>query len=194
MQTTPTLSFSIAALDRASAAQAAAMLDRIVENSPWLAHRAADARPFGSVEALAQWLDTEVRGLARDEAVQLLCAHPELAPPAPTAMTQASQTEQGRLKLSQPTPKLAKQLAELNRQYLRRHGYPFVIALHAQANIEAVIAQFESRLAADPDDELPRSLGEVVSVMKSRLARLTGTEPAEPSQVPAHPQSQGRAT
>lgn len=177
MQDTTPLSFSIQALNRATDRQAAAMLDRVVERSPWLAHRAAAARPFRDAEALAAWLEAEVRQLPRIEAVQLLCAHPELSPSDPGRMTSASQQEQGRFRLLDPDADLSARLSDLNRRYLRRHGYPFVIALHAQSSLSAVIAQFEHRLASDPETELARSLCEVVSVMKARLVTLVGPAP-----------------
>jgi OHCU decarboxylase len=169
-------SFSIDALNRADENQAAAIMDRIVERSAWLAHRAAAARPFRDVDDLSSWLEAEVRGLAKDEAIQLLCAHPELSPPDPQLMTHASQREQGRLHLLGPDEELATKLADLNRRYIRRHGYPFVIALHAHSDLADVIAQFEERLAADHDQELIRSLGEVVSVMTARLAEASGCD------------------
>lgn len=174
MRDTTPHKFSIEALNRASESQAVAILDRIVERSVWLAQRAAAARPFRDVAHLADWLDAKVRNLPRDEAIQLLCAHPELSPPDPAAMTQASQLEQGRLQLLGPDTDLSKQLADLNRQYQRIHGYPFVIALHAQSSIVDVITEFKSRLEVAPDEELARSLGEVVSVMRERLTKLSG--------------------
>ncbi|WP_425090855.1 2-oxo-4-hydroxy-4-carboxy-5-ureidoimidazoline decarboxylase [Tropicimonas sp. S265A] len=166
------LAFSIAALNKATASQAAAMIDRIVERSAWLAHRAAAARPFGGGDDLAAWLEAEIHSLSRDKAVEFLCAHPELSPPDPATITAASRREQQRLRLLDPDPDLADRLSDLNRRYVRRHGYPFVIALHAHKDIEDVLTQFEQRLGTDHDEELTRSLKEVVSVMRARLARL----------------------
>ncbi len=183
--------FSIRALNRASVPEAADMMDRIVERSDWLAARAVIARPFADAAALARWLRHEVLSLPRQDAVLLLRAHPELAPPAPAAMTPASQHEQGRLSLLEPAPDLARTLARLNAAYRDKHGFPFVIALHAQPDMDAVLAQFECRLAADTREELIWSLGEVVSVMTARLADLTGDTDGpegrtDPAQAPAH--------
>lgn len=172
------LTFSIEALNRASETQAAAMMDRIVERSAWLAHRAAAARPFKDAEDLAGWLAAEVRALSPQTAVEFLCAHPELAPPDPETMTNASQSEQGRLGLMNPAPEVAARLADLNQKYLRRHGYPFVIALHAQPDLAAVFAQFEDRLTGESNVERARSLEEVISVMTARLKRLIAGTPA----------------
>lgn len=167
------------------------MMDRIIERSDWLAARAVTARPFADAAALALWLEGEVTGLPRQDAIFLLRAHPDLAPAAPTEMTRASQREQARLQLLDPTPELAGTLTRLNAAYRDKHGFPFIIALHAHPDMDAVLAQFESRLAADTNQELSRALAEVVSVMKARLARLTGdTNGAqgrtEPEEAPAH--------
>lgn len=197
MQGTAPLAFSIDALNRATGGQATAMMDRIVERSTWLAHRAAEARPFRDAEDLATWLDTEVRSLSRDEALQLLCAHPELSPPDPSVMTSTSQKEQGRLDLLNLDAVTAAEMADLNRQYSRRHGYPFIVALHEHEDLESVITQFEHRIEADPSEEMARALGQVVSVMKARLQRLTGAAQAsremEPKAV-ASANSEGDAT
>ena len=185
MQGTAPLAFSIDALNRATNGQATAMMDRIVERSTWLAHRAAQARPFKNADDLAAWLDAEVRSLSRDEALHLLCAHPELSPPDPSTLTSASQSEQGRLDLLALDAVTAAELTELNRQYSRRHGFPFIIALHEHEDLESVIAQFESRIAAERSEELARALGQVVSVMKARLRELTGTGQASREVEPA---------
>ena len=177
------LTFTIEALNRASETQAAAMMDRIVERSAWLAHRAAAARPFRDSAHLAAWLASEVRGVSPERSVEFLCAHPELAPPAPETMTNASQSEQGRLGLMDPAPEVAARLADLNRQYMRRFGYPFVIALHAQPDLAAVFAQFEDRLSGEPEAERSRALEQVISVMTARLNRLIAGAPAETGDV-----------
>lgn len=173
MQGTAPNSFSIQAFNRATNDQATAMMDRIVERSAWLARRAAEARPFANAEDLAAWIDTEVRSLAKDEALLLLCAHPELSPPDPSAMTFASQAEQGKLDLLDLDRETATELAELNRRYTKRHGYPLIIALHEHEDSAIIFEQFDLRISADPDEELKRSLGQVISVMKARLSRLT---------------------
>ena len=180
--------FSIDRLNAADVPAATVLMEAIVERSPWLARRAVAARPFAGPGALAAWLEAEVLGLPRDEALRLLRAHPELAPPNPETMTAASRAEQRRLGLTVPETETADRLARLNRAYADRHGFPFVIALHAQTRLDAVFAQFESRLANGTEAERARALGEVVSVMKARLARLTSAAaagtPPRPASLP----------
>ena len=165
---------SLAALNAASPDDAAAMLAPVVERSPWLARRIALARPFAEREQLAAALRATITALTEDERLLLLRAHPELAPATPETMTAASQGEQGRLGLARPASAIAARLSELNRQYSQRFGYPFIIALHAMQDLDAVLAQFEGRLENAPSEEMARALSEVVSVATARLARLTG--------------------
>ncbi|PWE29652.1 2-oxo-4-hydroxy-4-carboxy-5-ureidoimidazoline decarboxylase [Pararhodobacter marinus] len=165
---------SIAALNAASPEDAVAMLAPVVERSPWLARRLAGARPFADAAQLAALLRRTIMALSRDERLLLLRAHPELAPATPETMTAASQGEQGRLGLAHPSPAIAGRLSALNRQYSERFGYPFIIALHAMQDLDAVLAQFEGRLRNDPVEEMVQALSNVVSVATARLARMTG--------------------
>jgi OHCU decarboxylase len=176
-QTNPT-AFSIDNLNRVSLKDATHMMERVTERSKWLAMRLASLRPFADMSDIADRLDVLVRSLPHDESLTLLRAHPELSPPAPDAMTAASQAEQGRLALTNLDTKTRKRLALLNQAYRDRFGFPFIIALHAFDDIESVIAEFEGRLQNAPSVELARALTEVVSVARARLAGLARPGPA----------------
>jgi OHCU decarboxylase len=169
---------SIEALNRADTAHALEMLSPVIERSPWLAERIVAQRPFADRAELGGALKAAILGLNEPDALRLLRAHPELAPSAPEDMTDASQREQGRLSLARPSADLAIRLADLNRRYNARFGFPFIIALHALSDMDAVIAQFEGRLKNTPQEERARALGEVVSVVLARLARLSEAGPA----------------
>ena len=69
------------------------LLQGIYEHSPWIAQRAATARPFVSLEALKGALCQVVRDASRDEQLGLIRAHPELAG---KAMVRNALTEIGR--------------------------------------------------------------------------------------------------
>lgn len=168
-----TRSFSIAALNAASPETAIPLLGLIFERSPWLAARLAAQRPFSGVQDLGATLAGMIRALGPDDALRLLDAHPELAPPTPERMTEASQGEQARLGLICPAPGIAERLARLNARYRARFGFPFILALHAQPDLDTVLAQFEGRLGNLPGVARMQALDEVVSVALARLARLT---------------------
>lgn len=176
MDHTDSTMFSISSLNAASAPVAATLLEPVIEGAPWLASRVAAARPFIDVPDLARRIDAVIAGLARAEKLAFLQGHPELAPAAPEKMTAASRQEQGRLDLARPSADVAAELAELNRRYRARHGFPFIIALSARKDLDSVIAQFLPSLEADTASEIDRALSEVALVVRARLARLTGAE------------------
>ena len=72
-------------LNHASAADFVKGLDGTYEHSPWIAERAAAARPFATLAALKAALARVVREASLDEQLGLIRAHPELAGKAAVA-------------------------------------------------------------------------------------------------------------
>lgn len=182
---------SIDALNNAPMAEACELLAPIFERSPWLANAIVQGRPFFSTTELGDRIRETIFSLSKQDALILLNAHPELAPSSPETMTDASQSEQGRLGLITPKPDIARRLIDLNAAYRARHGFPFVTALHKFQTMDAVFAQFEHRLNADTPTEMRSALGEVVSVATQRLddvveAGQRGVNCAQPTIAPTH--------
>ncbi|MEN9900482.1 MAG: N-carbamoyl-L-amino acid hydrolase, partial [Pseudomonadota bacterium] len=73
------MTLSLEQLNTASPQEAMQLLDGLYEHSPWIAERAASARPFSSLVALKMALAQAVREAGRDAQLGLIRAHPELA-------------------------------------------------------------------------------------------------------------------
>jgi len=71
-----TAALTLDRLNAASAREFVAMLDGTYEHSPWIAERAAGARPFASLAQLKLALVRAVRAASRDEQLVLIRAHP----------------------------------------------------------------------------------------------------------------------
>ena len=114
-----TATLTLDALNQASLQAFVEMLQGIYEHSPWIAQRAATARPFASLEALKGALCQVVRDASRDEQLGLIRAHPELAGKAMVrnALTAESTDEQSRAGLTQCSPEEFARLQELNAAY-----------------------------------------------------------------------------
>lgn len=166
-----------------------ALLGGVVEHSPWVARRAWAERPFASFDALFDALARGIRLAARAQHLALLRVHPELAGREAVAgtMTPESNSEQGRLGLLDLQPGDFARLAELNRRYRKRFGFPYVAAMRLHGSLADVFRGFEQRLHNDPETELAVSLLQVCEVMRGRLARTVlrdaGASPS-PSPVP----------
>lgn len=168
----------IEAINAGTQAEAAALILPFIERSPEVAARAARRRPFADAAAFAAALRAALMELDAPALLALFRGHPELAPAEPDAMTSASQSEQGRLGLTDPAAPAAARLAELNRRYRDRFGFPFIVALHRHADLDGVLASFERRLAAPAPDEIAAAREEIASVCRARVLAAFGEAPA----------------
>lgn len=165
----------LAALNAMPAEAFAAALDGVFEHAPWVALRAAAARPFGSVAALHAALMAVVRGEDEAGRARFLNLHPELtAGVLPADMTAASREEQGGAGLGE-----AGALSRLNADYRARHGIPFMICLRRHTGAD-VLRRFRARLARPSGVEHAAALDEVAHVSRLRLAARVLAADAEP--------------
>jgi N-carbamoyl-L-amino-acid hydrolase len=171
-------------LNRTSSAQFVALLDGIYEHSPWIAERAAAARPFASLAALKVALARVVREASLDEQLGLIRAHPELAGKAAVAgeLTAESTSEQQKAGLTACTPEEFAKLQKLNADYNARFGFPFILAVRGPRGTgftrQEIIATFERRLRAHPDVERAECLRQIHRIAEIRLNDKFGVTPA----------------
>jgi OHCU decarboxylase len=162
------------AINRASDDHAALLLTPLIERAPHIARRVARRRPFSTVGQLCCAIRAELVALNETERVALLRAHPELAPRNPLSMTQESQAEQGRLRLTVDDNTYQARLAAMNARYGEKFGFPFITALARHSDMDSVMAEFEARLAADRSSEIDAAIEQVAAVSASRVAALLG--------------------
>src|SRR5438067_13613996 len=87
----------------------------VFEQSPWVAERVWERRPFASREALHRAMVDEVERATREEQMALLRAHPDLGSRLP--MSAASAMEQTRAGLGSMTSEEFENLYALNAAY-----------------------------------------------------------------------------
>lgn len=168
---------ALAALNAMPPQGFAAALEGILEHAPWVAARAAPARPFTTVAALHAGLMAVLRGLDEAERVRFLNLHPELSAGAlPSGLTAASREEQGGAGLAADD---AGELARLNAAYRVRHGIPFMICLRRHTAAD-VLRSFRARLGRPVAEERARAMEEVGHVSRLRLAARVEAPDAEP--------------
>jgi N-carbamoyl-L-amino-acid hydrolase len=175
---------TIATLNACEAAGFVEALRGIYEHSPWIAARAAQARPFASLAALKRALQSVVDAASIDEQLALLRAHPELAGKAAIAgaLTAESTSEQASSGLDRCTPTEYAQLHALNADYNARFGFPFILAVKGPTgqglSRQAIIATFERRIGNARGDELREALRQVHRIAEIRLNALLGVTPS----------------
>ncbi len=183
------MGLNIQQLNAASAAEFVALLDGTYEHSPWIAERAAAARPLASLTHLKLAMAQVVREAGRDAQLALVRAHPELAGKAMVAktLTAESTNEQGKAGLTDCTPQEFARIQQLNADYNAKFGFPFILAVRGPRgtglNKGEIIATFERRLEHPQDYELAECLRNIHRIAEIRLADKFGEEPTLGNQV-----------
>jgi 2-oxo-4-hydroxy-4-carboxy-5-ureidoimidazoline decarboxylase len=162
---------SLAELNARDRAAFVAALGWIFEDSPWVAERAWERRPFESFEALHAAMTQVVAGATEAEQLALLRAHPDLGTRA--RISDASTGEQRGAGLDRLTPDEWTRLQRLNDEYRRRFGFPFLFAVKGSTKHD-VLAALESRTTRTRDEEFAEALQQVYKIARFRLEELAG--------------------
>jgi N-carbamoyl-L-amino-acid hydrolase len=176
-------------LNQASPSTFVELLDGVYEHSPWIAERAAGRRPFINLAQLKYALASVVREASIDEQLALIRAHPELAGKAMLAktLTAESSDEQTRAGLTHCSAEEFARLQQLNTDYNKRFGWPFILAVRGPRGQglprSEIIASFARRLENHPDFERLECLRQIHRIAELRLNDKFGFEPVLGNQV-----------
>lgn len=160
-------------INRSDEAHFVEILGGIYEHSPWVAELVYPRRPFASRDALHQAMVSAMRAAPEVQRMALLCSHPELAGKEANAgtLTADSRREQGGAGLNQCSAAELEQIASLNRNYLEKFEFPFIIAVTGLDKYQ-VLKAMERRLGNRLADEFATALGEVEKIARIRLEAL----------------------
>jgi 2-oxo-4-hydroxy-4-carboxy-5-ureidoimidazoline decarboxylase len=141
----------------------------IFEDSPWVAERAWDRRPFGSLDDLHAAMIGVVETATDAERLALLRAHPDLGTRA--RISDASTGEQRGAGLDRLDASALARLQRLNADYRAKFGFPFLFAVRRSTS-DDVLAALEARGRSSRDDELAEALRQVYRIARFRLEEL----------------------
>jgi 2-oxo-4-hydroxy-4-carboxy-5-ureidoimidazoline decarboxylase len=143
-----------------------AALGWIFEDSPWVAERAWERRPFARLDDLHAAMTSAVAAATTDEQLALLRAHPDLG--ARARMSRASTSEQAGAGLDRVSDADFERLQQLNAAYREKFGYPFILAVTGRTTHQ-ILDALTRRLPADPHEELAEALRQVYRIARIRL-------------------------
>lgn len=140
------------------------------ENSPWIAERAFEKRPFATRQALHHALTDVMYSASRDEQVKLICAHPDLVGRLARegGLTRESTCEQAAAGLDALKDEEIAAFDRYNRAYRDKFGFPFVICAR-QNKKDAILAAFPQRLEHSRETEIQTALNEISKIAQLRL-------------------------
>ena len=148
----------------------------IFEHTPTIAeatHRAGlDAR-HDSVDGLADAMIAAMKAMDQEAKLALIRAHPELAGKLAIdgQLTADSTSEQGRLGFTALSPAEFARVADINRRYRDKHGFPAIVALALHKTRDTAIAEMERRIASTTDVEIATALDQIGHIARGRLQK-----------------------
>ena len=169
------MTLTIQKLNAATSAEAVVMLAGLYEHSPWIAERAMAQRSFQSLTHLKYCMAQILATAEREEQLRLIRAHPELAGKAmqSNSLTAESTNEQNKAGLTQCTAEELQKIASLNKTYVEKFGFPFILAVRGARGTGLSKAQiltiFERRLNNHSEFELQECLRQINRIVELRL-------------------------
>jgi chitin deacetylase len=150
-----------------------ALLGEVFEHSPWVARQAFAARPFSSLDGLHATMMAALRAAGRQQQLALVRAHPELAGVEANEgrLTVDSSSEQSRLGFTSLSRDEVLRMAELNRRYRDKHGFPCIVALRLHATRRSVMEEMARRIDNQTDAELAAALEQIGHITRGRLGK-----------------------
>ena len=148
----------------------------IYEHSPWIAERAfrLELGPaHDSAVGLHNALARVFRSAARDQRLEVLLAHPDLAGKLAAAkrLTADSSAEQASAGLDALTDDERNVFQQANAAYRAKHGFPFIIAVRDHDKT-GILRAFEQRIANDSETEFATACAQVERIAMLRLEAM----------------------
>jgi 2-oxo-4-hydroxy-4-carboxy-5-ureidoimidazoline decarboxylase len=168
---------TLADLNSSSKAEFVAALANIFEYSPWIAEKAADARPFAGVRQLFAAMKAAVDSASPDLRLALIKAHPDLANKTQRAagLTAESTAEQSGLGLDRLSDAEYEAFERVNNAYRGKFGFPYIVCVRRQTK-DSVLRDFERRIPNDVATETQKSVEEIGRIAALRVDQLVASD------------------
>ncbi|MCS3726551.1 2-oxo-4-hydroxy-4-carboxy-5-ureidoimidazoline decarboxylase [Bradyrhizobium betae] len=164
---------SLADLNAASTDDFVAVLENVVEYSPWIAQQVATRRPFTGINALLDAVKAAIKGAEPDAQLALLRAHPDLANKTQRAagLTAESTDEQNSAGLDRLSDAEYAAFERVNNAYRDKFGFPYIVCVRRHTR-DSVLRDFETRLRNISKTETRRAIEEIGRISALRLDQL----------------------
>ena len=125
-----------------------------------------------SSDGLAAAMAVEAAALGREDKLQLIRNHPDLAGRLGVAeLTASSRSEQAGAGLDRCTQEEFRRFTELNDAYKAKFAFPFILAVSGK-NRADILAAFEARIGNDHETEFRTALAEIDKIARIRLEAM----------------------
>jgi 2-oxo-4-hydroxy-4-carboxy-5-ureidoimidazoline decarboxylase len=144
----------------------------IFEKTKWIAERLYNQKPFNSFEDLCSKILEIFKTTSKENQLKIIRAHPDLADKTKISLLNIdSRTEQNRAGLNQCSEKEFREFKNLNNEYKKKFGFPFILAVEDKNKAE-ILNKFKKRILNSTDDEFKEAISQVCKIANLRLNKI----------------------
>ncbi|MBM7603649.1 urate oxidase/2-oxo-4-hydroxy-4-carboxy-5-ureidoimidazoline decarboxylase [Metabacillus crassostreae] len=145
----------------------------VFEHTPWIAEQSWEFAPFHSVQQLHRSMVKVVEIAEKEKKLALIQSHPDLG--SKLKLSAPSQMEQKQAGLDQLNPREYKKFNALNNKYVKKFGFPFVLAVRGH-NKYSIFDAMKRRMKNSDNEEFQTALKEIYKISFFRLRDIVCNE------------------
>ena len=144
----------------------------IFESSGWISEELYKFIPFDNFEDLSIKIIDIFENTTKEKQIKILNAHPDLANKTKiNSLTVDSKNEQNSAGLDKCTPDEFVEFKNLNFEYKKKFGFPFIFAVKDKSKLE-ILTNFKKRISCDISVEFEEAKKQVKKIASLRLNEI----------------------
>ena len=144
----------------------------IFEKTKWIAERLYNQKPFNSFKDLCSKILEIFKTTSKENQLKIIRAHPDLADKTKISLLNIdSRAEQNSAGLDKCSEKEFKEFKNLNNEYKKKFGFPFILAV-GDKNKAEILIKFKKRILNGVDDEFKEAISQVCKIANLRLNEI----------------------
>ena len=141
----------------------------VFEKTYWIADKAFNMKPYENSQELLSTIIEIYENSSKEECLKIFNAHPKLA--VEKKLTEDSQKEQDNANLNQCNNKEFNEFQNLNTEYIKKFGFPFIIAVKGK-NKNEILINFRKRIKNKINLEFEEAKKQVKKIADFRLKEI----------------------
>ena len=160
---------SIDKFNKLSKAEFISIFGNIFEKTEWIAERCYESKPYNNLDELVSKMMKIFENIEKERHLEILNSHPDLA--VEKKLTEDSKNEQKNASLNQCNDKEFLEFKNLNEEYKKKFGFPFIIAVKGK-NKEEILNSFRQRITNNINLEFEEAKKQVKKIASFRLSEI----------------------
>ena len=160
---------SIDKFNKLSKTEFISIFGNIFEKTEWIAERCYESKPYNNLDELVSKMMKIFENIEKERHLEILNSHPDLA--VEKKLTEDSKNEQKNASLNQCTDEEFVEFKNLNEEYKKKFGFPFIIAVKGK-NKEEILNSFRQRITNNINLEFEEAKKQVKKIANFRLSEI----------------------